>query len=128
MSVLLVEASTQLKPPRPTSQPPSPAVESVRVYRPVRTFLAFLIADVLAVVVALFSGGALRNALEHTRATPVAGTILPALLINLAVFTVAGLYPGVCINPVEELRRCFAGGRGGAARSPSSATAKPDSC
>ena len=26
--------------------------------------------------------------------------------MTLATFTVAGLYPGVCINPVEELRRC----------------------
>jgi Undecaprenyl-phosphate galactose phosphotransferase WbaP len=107
VSVLLVEKSTKPGIEPHSSQPRRRAVESVRVNRPARTFFTLLVADVAAISAALFVGSALRHWLAHHAGAPIAGTVLPALLINLAIFTVAGLYPGVCINPVEELRRCF---------------------
>lgn len=79
---------------------------SVSVNRPLGTLVSLIIADVLAFMISLVVASSVRDLLVSNPARPIAGTLLPALLVTLATFTVAGLYPGICINPVEELRRC----------------------
>jgi len=85
----------------------APAVPTtVSVNRPLGTLACLMTADILGFTVALVIGAALRDLLVSNPARPISGTLLPALLVTLATFTVAGLYPGVGMNPVEELRRC----------------------
>ncbi len=82
------------------------APRTVSVHRPVGTLLSLLTADCLAFLLSLLLASAVRDLVIPNAHRPIAGTLLPALLITLATFTVAGIYPGICINPVEELRRC----------------------
>ncbi len=86
-------------------EPVSAAPRTVSVNRPVGTLFWLLIADCLAFILSLLFASAIRDVVIPNAHRPIAGTLLPALLITLATFTVAGLYPGICINPVEELRR-----------------------
>lgn len=79
---------------------------TVSVNRPLATLLWFISSDVLAFTLSLILASVLRDFVMSNQDRPIAGTLLPAQLVTLATFTVAGLYPGVCINPVEELRRC----------------------
>jgi len=84
--------------------PPSP--KTVSVNRPLGTLACLMTADILGFTISLIAGAALRDLMVSNPARPISGTLLPALLVTLATFTVAGLYPGVGMNPVEELRRC----------------------
>ncbi len=77
----------------------------VSVNRPIATLSWFLFSDVIAFTLSLVLASLVRDFVMSNHDRPIAGTLLPALLVTLATFTVAGLYPGVCINPVEELRR-----------------------
>ncbi len=79
---------------------------TVSVNRPVGTLACLMAADIIGFAVSLVIGAALRDLMVSNPARPISGTLLPALLVTLATFTVAGLYPGVGMNPVEELRRC----------------------
>ncbi len=79
----------------------------VRVSRPVGTILCLLISDVLAILAALLIALQLRTYFVPTETAPAVSTIIPALLLALCSFVAAGLYPGVCANPIEELRRSF---------------------
>ena len=87
-------------------EPVSAAPRTVSVNRPVGTLLWLLTADCLAFILSLLVASVVRDIVIPNAHRPIQGTLLPALLITLATFTVAGLYPGICINPVEELRRC----------------------
>jgi len=80
--------------------------KNVSVNRPWATLACLMTADILGFTVSLFIGASLRDLMVSNPARPISGTLLPALLVTLATFTVAGLYPGVGMNPVEELRRC----------------------
>jgi Undecaprenyl-phosphate galactose phosphotransferase WbaP len=82
------------------------APKTVSVHRPLGTLASLICSDILAFALSLFLAGMLRDLLVSNPARPISGSLLPALMVTLATFTVAGLYPGVCINPVEELRRC----------------------
>jgi Undecaprenyl-phosphate galactose phosphotransferase WbaP len=79
---------------------------AVSVNRPLGTLACLVGADVFGFTLALILSSAVRNLLVANPISPVGITALPALLVTLATFTVAGLYPGVGMNPVEELRRC----------------------
>ena len=79
---------------------------TVSVNRPVGTLLSLLAADCLAFILSLSLASVVRDVIIPHAHRPITGTLLTALLITLATFTVAGLYPGICVNPVEELRRC----------------------
>ena len=81
------------------------APTSVSVNRPVGTLVCLMTADIVAVIVSLFVSAALRDVLKSNPTAPISGSLLPALLVVLATFAGAGLYPGICMNPVEELRR-----------------------
>jgi Undecaprenyl-phosphate galactose phosphotransferase WbaP len=85
----------------------SPAVpRTVSVNHPMGTLACLMTADLLAFTASLIVGLALRTLLVASPTRPLIATLLPALLVTLGTFTVAGLYPGVGMNPVEELRRC----------------------
>ena len=88
----------------------TPAVESLSsspaASRPIRTVGCLMTSDVLAIVVAMLTASALRDLLLHSPlSADVSAQTLAALLLSLCSFTAAGLYPGITINPVEELRR-----------------------
>lgn len=71
------------------------------------TIFCLLASDSVAIVLSLFIAAWLRTYLVDADATPVASLIVPALLVTLCSLVGWGLYPGVCENPVEELRRTF---------------------
>jgi Undecaprenyl-phosphate galactose phosphotransferase WbaP len=74
--------------------------------RPVRTVGCLMASDVTAIILAMWSASALRDLLLHSPSSAgVISQTLTALLLTLCSFTAAGLYPGITINPVEELRR-----------------------
>lgn len=79
----------------------------VNVRRPVGTIAVLILSDALALVLSMVVASSLRNYIAGSQANPMAWTMVPALVITLGVFAVAGLYPGVCMNPVEELRTSF---------------------
>jgi Undecaprenyl-phosphate galactose phosphotransferase WbaP len=79
---------------------------TVSVNRPLGPLACLMTADVIGFTISMVIGAAVRDLMVTTHTRPVGETLLPALLVTLATFTVAGLYPGVCMNPVEELRRC----------------------
>src|SRR5258708_5801211 len=78
---------------------------SITVSRPLGTILCLAVSDITAIVVSLSIASILRSLLVSTPATPAAQTNLAALVLLLCSLMAAGLYPGVNINPVEELRR-----------------------
>ena len=78
---------------------------TIAVNRPLGTMACLMLADVMALLASLVIAATLRDLVVSNPARPITGTLLPGLLVILATFTVAGLYPGICINPVEELRR-----------------------
>jgi Undecaprenyl-phosphate galactose phosphotransferase WbaP len=67
--------------------------------------LCLISSDALAIAAALLAASVLRNLLLGDTVNHLA-VIVPALATALCSFLAAGLYPGVCVNPVEELRRC----------------------
>jgi len=79
--------------------------KNISVNRPIRTMLWLMTADIVAYVASLLLAYLLRNLLLPHPVPPVLGALFPGLIVTLATFLVAGLYPGICINPVEELRR-----------------------
>ena len=99
------EMATKANTPALVAVETSTAPKTVSVNRPLGTLASLVVADILAFMTSLVMASAVRDVLVSNPARPITGTLLPALLVTLATFTVAGLYPGVCINPVEELRR-----------------------
>jgi Undecaprenyl-phosphate galactose phosphotransferase WbaP len=79
---------------------------TVPVNRPIATLGILMASDVLGFTVSFIIGTLVRDVWVSSHTRPLVFTLFPALLITIATFTVAGLYPGVCMNPVEELRRC----------------------
>lgn len=77
---------------------------SVNVRRPVGTILVLLLSDIAALMLSMLIASALRLWITGSPGNSMAFTMAPALVITLAIFGITGLYPGVCINPVEELR------------------------
>jgi Undecaprenyl-phosphate galactose phosphotransferase WbaP len=78
---------------------------STTVSRPFGTVACLMAADVIGIVLAMVAASALRDFAMGNPSASVSQPVLAALLLVLCSLTTAGLYPGVTINPVEELRR-----------------------
>jgi len=75
------------------------------VSRPFGTIACLMISDVWAIVIAMLGASLVRDLAVNSPAASVSQPILAALLLTLCSLTASGLYPGVTVNPVEELRR-----------------------
>ncbi len=80
---------------------------SITTSKPLGTIFCLVGSDVSAIVLALVVASVLRNPLLSRWAASTPRTDLTALLLILCSLTAVGLYPGVNMNPVEELRRCL---------------------
>ncbi len=83
-----------------------PAPTSIWGSPPFATIACLASSDVLSVAFSLLLAWTVRDHLIGSVSTPIPGVILPALMLILCSFMVSGLYPGVSLNPVEELRLC----------------------
>jgi Undecaprenyl-phosphate galactose phosphotransferase WbaP len=99
---------------------------SISVDRPIGTVACLATADILSIVGSLLIASLVRDRLFPIKGTPIAGIIFPASLVGshifhikeisiagiifpalilvLCSFVAVGLYPGVSLNPVDELR------------------------
>jgi len=77
---------------------------SISVDRPFGTVACLAAADAVSIVVALLLACTQRYHLLVHAALPVIGIVLPAVVLLLCSFMAVGLYPGVSLNPVNELR------------------------
>lgn len=78
---------------------------SIQSTRQIGTVCCLIGSDIAAIVISLWAASLLRAALLSSSATYSLRTLLAALLLVLCSLLATGLYPGVTINPVEELRR-----------------------
>jgi Undecaprenyl-phosphate galactose phosphotransferase WbaP len=81
----------------------------VRVANPVATGAALMAADALAVVASFWLGVALWTRVNQAVTVELYLPLWPEALVFLAAYATHGLYPGVGISPVEELRRTVLG-------------------
>ena len=82
--------------------------EERRVYSSVAeraTWMAFLAADTLALLVAYTMTILIRSAAASTALWPNYLRLIPFLAVVLLLIGLMDLYPGVLLNPVEEFRR-----------------------
>ena len=90
----------------PLQKTVKPAVTSVKTStRPLPMIGALVASDVLALAAAGVASVYLRLAFNGHYAPSLYWQLWPILGIFLLAYAVAGLYPGVCISPVDELRR-----------------------
>ncbi len=94
------ELATPSIPLRATSLP-----TSITVSRPLGTATCLALSDASAIALSLITGYILRNILLSSWAANTPRTDLTALVLLLCSLAASGLYPGVNMNPVEELRR-----------------------
>ena len=73
--------------------------------RPLGTIACLMASDLVGIVVAMLAASALRDFTVSTRSASISHPLFVAVLLTFCSFTAAGLYPGVTVNPVEELRR-----------------------
>jgi Undecaprenyl-phosphate galactose phosphotransferase WbaP len=79
---------------------------SITVSRPFGTIACLAASDIAAITLSLLGASVLRGILvSHWVAPPDPGANLAAIVLLLCSLMAAGLYPGVNMNPVEELRR-----------------------
>jgi Undecaprenyl-phosphate galactose phosphotransferase WbaP len=71
---------------------------------PIATIALLVVADISSIVSSLLLASAIRDHFFAIPGAPISGIILPALVLTLASFIAVGLYPGVSINPVDEMR------------------------
>ena len=76
------------------------------VLTPLNGTLCLLLADILSIALALSTASALWSALGATRAVSLYHILTPAFVVLLCSFTLAGLYPGISLNPIDEVRIC----------------------
>lgn len=79
----------------------------VHVSRPVGTSLCLIFSDTLAILFSLVISFVIRDIAFGEPPAEILGVLVPAVLLVLSSMVAAGLYPAVCENPVEELRRSF---------------------
>jgi Undecaprenyl-phosphate galactose phosphotransferase WbaP len=79
----------------------------VRVSRPIGTSLCLISSDLVAILFSLICSFLIRDIVVGSIPSSIAGVVVPAVLLVLSSMVAAGLYPAVCENPVEELRRSF---------------------
>jgi FlaA1/EpsC-like NDP-sugar epimerase len=85
--------------------PVEPYLSYVHAIRPFQTVACLLIVAAFTVVVSLMAATAMRDYFLHSVSKPLYGAMLPAAVLVLASLMAGGLYPGVGINPVEEIRK-----------------------
>ncbi len=78
---------------------------AISVSRPLGTVSCLIAADVCALTLSFLITEFFRNGWANTQNTYFAGVLFPAIILTLCSFLASRLYPGVCENPVEELRR-----------------------
>ena len=88
-------------------QPQAQELARVQVVRPLGMLLCLTISDVFAVVLAMFIATWIRDHLTGREHPSVVGMAVVASIFTMCTFVAARLYPGVCENPVDELRRIF---------------------
>src|SRR6185312_9376449 len=79
----------------------------IRVSRPIGTSLCLISSDITAILFSLICSFLIRDIVFGNPPSAIVGVIIPAVLLVLSSMVAAGLYPAVCENPVEELRRSF---------------------
>ena len=83
----------------------TPAAVSVSL--PVGTVFCLACSDIFAILLSLTLATIIRNLCSNTAAALHTSAAVPVVLLIFGSLMVSGLYPGVCVNPVEELRRSF---------------------
>jgi Undecaprenyl-phosphate galactose phosphotransferase WbaP len=83
------------------------ALAPVPVVRPLGMLLCLAISDLSSVVLAVLFATLIRNALTGKEHPAVFGMTIVAAVFTMCSFVAARLYPGVCENPVDEMRRIF---------------------
>lgn len=78
---------------------------SISFTRPLGTVACLAGSDVFAIILSLIVAALLRDVILHGAATLSVRTTLVSVVLVLCSLMAAGLYPGVTVNPVEELRR-----------------------
>jgi len=71
------------------------------------TYLTIMLSDIAALGVAALLAVLLRHAYRAHFAFADYAPLAALLPVFLLIFGIAGLYPGVALNPVDELRRIF---------------------
>ncbi len=84
-------------------------VPLARVANPLATGAAVITADALAVVASFWLGVELWTRVNPAIPAELYLRLWPAALVFLAAYATRGLYPGVGLSPVEELRRTVLG-------------------
>ena len=79
----------------------------VRVSRPIGTSLCLISSDLVVILFSLICSFLIRDIVVGSIPSSIVGVVVPAVLLVLSSMVAAGLYPAVCENPVEELRRSF---------------------
>ncbi|MEM6593105.1 MAG: undecaprenyl-phosphate galactose phosphotransferase WbaP, partial [Cyanobacteria bacterium P01_C01_bin.73] len=89
-----------------TYQVIQPTVSRFKVLtRPLPTLGLVMAADSLALTVANFASVEIRLAFNGQFDPMIYWRLWPVLGVILLAYAVAGLYPGVLISPVDEMRR-----------------------
>jgi Undecaprenyl-phosphate galactose phosphotransferase WbaP len=81
------------------------AATRVSFSRPWGTIASLITSDVLAVLASMALASVLRDYLLASASASILGTLSPALALVLCSFLSAGLYSGVSLDQVEEVRR-----------------------
>jgi Undecaprenyl-phosphate galactose phosphotransferase WbaP len=81
------------------------AANRISFSRPWKTIAALVGTDALAVTVSLVLASVLRDYLWASPSVSISRTIPPVLVLVLCSFLSAGLYTGVSLDQVEEVRR-----------------------
>jgi len=90
----------------PLQKTVKPAVVSVKMSaRPLPMIGVLVLSDFLALTLAGVASVYLRLAFNGQYVPSLYWQLWPILLLFIIAYAVAGLYPGVCISPVDELRR-----------------------
>jgi len=76
---------------------------------PVLTGISTLVADLLSLALAALLALLLKSVLDQSFPERIYVVLWPLLLLFPLVFSISGLYPGVGLSPVEELRRIIWG-------------------
>jgi Undecaprenyl-phosphate galactose phosphotransferase WbaP len=86
--------------------PGEASLTSISAARPVGTTICLAVADILAIALSLVLAAHLRGYAVGGPAPPVVNIVFLGVILTVCSLMVVRLYPGVCENPVDELRRC----------------------
>lgn len=98
---------TELTATSPLSLAGEETSAGIRVSRPIGTSLCLMSSDITAILLSLICAFLIRDIALGDPPAAIVHVIAPAILLVLSSMVASGLYPAVCENPVEELRRSF---------------------